>query len=210
MNRTNWTKYGWVLLLLAVGALWLRIENQQIGSSAHAAPSDVAAADAPLAPSTMAVVDVAVIFKGYNHFNSQMKRIKEDIEVFDSFVKRETQELKDLGELMKMQQPGSDDYKRLEAQATAKTTDLQNRVGLKKADLLKDEAEVYYDSYQKLQAAVKIVARKRKIGFVLRFNSDEMKRDDRNSVLQGVNRAVITYPTDNDITAAVLTELNRS
>jgi Skp family chaperone for outer membrane proteins len=210
MNRANWSKYGWVLVLLALVALWLRIENQPLGSLAQAAPSEVAAADTPLPPTTMAVVDVAAVYKGYREFNDTMAKIKVDIEEFDAVVKRETEQLKILGDLLKLQTPGSDGYKRIEAEATAKTSDLQTRVAVKKADLLQTEAQVYYDTYQKLQAAVKIIARKKKIGFVLRFNSDDMKRDDRSSILQGVNRAVITYPTDNDITSAVIEELNRT
>lgn len=210
MNHTNWTKYGWVLVLLAVGALWLRIENQQFGSSAQAAPSDVAAADAPLAPSTMAVVDVAVIFKRYRAFNTEMAKIKEDIEAFDQYVKREVQVLKVMGDELALLKPGSAEHKRLEDEAATKTSDLQAQVTTKKAQLLQTEAETYFDAYEKLQNAVKIVSRKKKIGFVFRFSSDEMKREDRNSVLQGVNRAVITYPADNDITAAVLEELNRT
>ena len=209
MSHTNWTKYGWVLVLLAVGALWLRIENQQLGSSAQAAPSDVAAADAPLAPSTMAVVDVAVVYKGYKTFNNDMAKVKEDIEAFDQFVKRETQVLKLMGEQLALLKPGTEEHKRAQDEAAAKTGELQARVGVKKTQLLQTEAEIYFDSYQKLQNAVKIVSRKKKI-FVFRFNSDEMKREDRDSVLQGVNRAVITYPADNDITAAVLEELNRT
>lgn len=210
MHRTNWTKYGWVLVLLAVGALWLRVENQQLGATAHAAPSDVAAADAPLTPSTMAVVDVAVIFKRYRTFNNEMAKIKEDIESFDQYVKREVQVLKVMGDQLALLKPGSDEHKRLEDEAAAKTGDLQAQVTTKKAQLLQTEAETYFDAYEKLETAVKIVSRKKKIGFVFRFSSDEMKRDDRNSVLQGVNRAVITYPADNDITAAVLEELNRT
>ncbi len=209
MNRLNWSKYGWVLVLLALGGLWLRIENQQLGSSALAAPSE--AADAPFPPTSVAVLDVGAIFKGYKQFNDDMAKIKEDIEAFDQFVKRETQVLKAMGDQLAVLKPGSPEHKAVQDDAAAKTGELQARVGTKKTQLLQTEGETYYDAYRKMEAAVKIVARKKKIGFVFRLaSSDDMKREDRNSVLQGVNRALIAYPTENDITAAVLEELNRS
>lgn len=208
MNRVS--RYGWVLVLIALVALWMRVESQPQGSVVHAAPAAVAPEDLPLPPTTMAVVDVAAIFKGYRAFNDEMAKIKVDIENFDQFVKQETAILKVLSDQLAVLKPDAADYKQLQTEAATKTADLQARVATKKTQLLQTEAETYYDSYKKVEAAVRVIARKRKIGFVLRFNSDDMKRDDRNSVLQGVNRAVITYPTDNDITSQVLAELNRT
>lgn len=210
MNRSVFARYGWVAVLIAVAALWLRVESGALQAPAAAAPSPPRAEDLPLPPTAMAVADVAAIFKGYRKFNEKMATIKEDIEDFDKQVRARTADLKELGDQLALLKPGSAEHKELEARIAFDSKALQDRVNAKKAELLQTEAEVYYECYLQVQAAVRSVARKRKIDIVLRFSSDDMKRDDRNSVLQGVNRAVIYYPETHDITTAVLSTLNPS
>jgi Skp family chaperone for outer membrane proteins len=210
MNPSRFARYGWVLVLLALGALWLRVESGSLHHRATAAPRLPTAEELPLPPTTTAVIDVAVIFKGFRAFNEKMADIKQEIEDFDRHVKERTLELKELGDQLAKLKPGSAEEKDLRARAEFEAKALQDRVTAKKAELLQSEAETYYVCYEKLQVAVRTVARKRKIDIVIRFNSEEMKRDDRNSVLQGVNRAVIYYPETHDITSAVLATLNQS
>lgn len=210
MNRDAVARYGWLLVLLAMGALWLRVERGVLLAPAAAAPSGPKAEDLPLPPSTVAVIDVAVIFKGYRKFNEEMAEVKQDIEDFDKHVKERTGELKELGDQLSRLKPGTAEEKELRARAEFETKAVQDQVTVKKAELLQTEAEIYFRAYRQLEGAVRVVSRKRKIDFVLRFNSEEMKREDRNSVLQGVNRAVVSYPESHDITAAVLDTLNQS
>jgi hypothetical protein len=50
-------------------------------------------------------------------------------------------------------------------------------------------------------------ARQNNISLVLRFSSEPIEPDDRNSVLQGINRAVV-YQNQLNITGHVLKEIN--
>lgn len=178
------------------------------GMPAAAAPTGPPAA--AQATTTIAVIDIAKIFKGHNRFNQMMADIKKDIEEFDGIVKAETARLKSMGEQLQSYKTGSLEYKTKEEEIARLSSDLQVKVGLKKKELLEQEARVYYNVYRELETTVGRFAHANKITMVLRFNSEEMKEEDRNSVLQGVNRAVVYYHPNLDVTNFVLFELNRN
>lgn len=156
------------------------------------------------------MIDIAKIFKGHVRFNQMMSDIKKDIEEFDGIVKAETGRLKSMGEQLQSYKTGSLEYKTKEEEIARLSSDLQVKVGLKKKELLEQEARVYYNVYRELEATVGRFAQANRITMVLRFNSEEMKEEDRNSVLQGVNRAVVYYHPNLDVTNYVLFELNKN
>lgn len=209
MNGSAWTRYGWVFVLLALGALWLRVENQGMHRVAIAAPAPANGNNVLLPPATVAVLDIAIVYQNYRDFLEELDRIKREIAEFDVEVKRVTQELKELGEEMKLHEPGGEVYTRLLAVYQAKSTDMRERIDLKKKDFLKAESALYYDSHQKVEAVVGAVARKRKANLVLRFSSESMNREDRASVLQGMNRSIVYHASELDITKDVLAVLNQ-
>ena len=103
--------------------------------------------------------------------------------------------------------PSSLEYKQMEEELARTQSDLQVKVGLKRKEFLEQEARVYYRVYREVEQAVALFAQRNRIGLVLRYNGDEMKEDDRASVLQGVNRAVV-YQSNLDVTNFVLQQLN--
>ncbi len=173
-----------------------------------AAPAMATAAPQQQATTQIVVIDIAKIFKGHHRFNQMMADIKKDIEDFDAYVKNETGKLKAMGEQLQQYRAGSLEYKQKEEEAARLTSDLQVKVGLKKKELLEQEARVYFNVYRELEQKVAVFAQRNRITMVLRFNSEDMKEDDRNSVLQGVNRAVVYYHPNLDVTNMVLLELN--
>ncbi|WP_425617880.1 OmpH family outer membrane protein [Anatilimnocola sp. NA78] len=189
--------------LAQVGGVGAPPAGQRPGPAAAAAPA------APRVTPTIAVIDIAKIFKGHNRFNAMMGDIKKDIEDFDGIVKAETQKLKTMSEALQQYKAGSLEYRQREEEAARATSDLQVKVGLKKKELLESEARVYFQVYREVEQSVANFSNANQIQMVLRFNSDDMKEDDRNSVLQGVNRAVVYYNPMLDITGYILQDLNR-
>jgi hypothetical protein len=61
--------------------------------------------------------------------------------------------------------------------------------------------------YREIEDSVAMFAQRNRIGLVLRYTGDEMKPDDRASVLQGVNKPVV-YQDRLDITQHILNQLN--
>jgi Skp family chaperone for outer membrane proteins len=165
-------------------------------------------APAPAATGTsVVVIDVAFIFKNHFRFNARMNDIKKEIEAFETQIRTEQQSLQARSEGLKQYGSSSPEYKRLEEELARLGSDMQVKVGLKRKEFLEHEARVYFDIYREIEQTVAVFCQLHRIGLVLRFNGDEMKPDDRNSVLAGVNRAVV-YQQNLDITQHILQKLN--
>ena len=174
---------------------------------AAAAPRAATAAAGPTG-TNVAVIDVAQIFKKHNRFNAAMQDIKKDIEDFDTFVRGEQNKMKALAEQLQTFKQGSLEYKQKEEEIARMTSEMQVKIGLKRKEFLEQEARVYYHVYKEIEQSVQNFSIRNRIGLVMRYNGAEMKEDDRASVLQGVNRAVV-YQQGLDITQYILEDLNR-
>jgi Skp family chaperone for outer membrane proteins len=162
----------------------------------------------PPSGTNVAVIDIAFVFKNHDRFNAAMADIKKDIDQFEAYVKGEQQKLKTRAEELQQYTPGSNDFRTKEAELARINSELQIIIGQKRREFLEQEARVYYRIYQEIEQSVTTFATRAKIGLVLRFSRDEMKENDRPSVLQGVNRAVV-YHQGLEITIPILEDLNR-
>ena len=174
------------------------------------APVPGGARPAAAAPTgtNVAVIDIAYVFKNHNRFNAAMNDIKKDIEDFEAFVRNEQKNFNAMREQLQTFKPGTQEYKQKEESMAQVQSDLQVKIGLKRKEFLEQEARVYYRVYREIEQSVGLFAQRNRIGLVLRFNGDDMKEDDRASVLQGVNRAVV-YQQNLDVTEFILGDLNR-
>jgi Skp family chaperone for outer membrane proteins len=183
----------------------------QVGPAGPAGPSFApSAAPAPSgAPSgtNVAVIDIAHIFKNHVRFNAQMNDMKRDIDAFDAAMRDESVKLQKKQEAMVAFNPSSNEFKKADEELAHLKSDFQIRVQAKKREFLEQEARVYYGVYREVEDAVASFAQRNRIGLVLRFTGDEMKPEDRASVLQGVNKPVV-YQDRLDITQLVLNQLN--
>jgi Skp family chaperone for outer membrane proteins len=102
---------------------------------------------------------------------------------------------------------GSDEQKQLQAKLDAENAALQEKMKAERARFLRAESDAYYASYNTVQEVVEALARERSIRLVLRHNTEIIKPAERQSVLQGVNRAVV-FQDGLDITADVIKRLN--
>jgi len=185
---------------------------QQPGSARPpGGPPPAAAPTAPAGPATagtsVAVIDIAYIFKNHVRFNRQMNDMKGDIEAFDASIRNEQQEFAKKREALTSYNPASDQYKKAEEELAHLKSNLDIKVAVKRREFLEQEAKVYYGIYREIEEAVASFALKHRIQLVLRFSGDEMKPDDRASVLQGVNKPVV-FQNQLDITMHILNQLN--
>jgi len=171
-----------------------------------AAPS--APAPPPVSGTSVVVIDIANIFKNHIRFNEKMKEIKNEIDQFEASIRAEQTKFNQKRENLAQFNPSSPEYKKLEEELATMQSQVQVQVGLKRKTFLEQEAREYFKTYKEIEQSVAVFAQQNRIGLVLRFNGDEMKQDDRNSVLQGVNKAVV-YHDRLDITEWILRDLNR-
>lgn len=167
-------------------------------------------AQLPQRPSgtSVAVIDINYIFKNHQRFNQKMEEIKSEIENFENYLRDERDKITAKTEELKRMPAGSPQYKQLEESIAAMHTSLSLETGRKRKDILESEAKVYYNAYREIEDKIALFADKFGIGLVLRFNSEEMDSTKRDSVLQGINRAVV-FQRNLNITNAILEELNR-
>lgn len=169
------------------------------------APATAAAAR----PGTnVAVIDINFIFKNHQRFKQTMDGIKSEIETFEAYLREERNKVTAKTEQLQTLPAGSPQYKQLEEQIATMHTQLGLETGRKRKEILEREAKVYYNSYQEIEDRVAKFARAYGIDLVMRFNSEPMDATKRESVLQGINRAVV-YQNALNITNAIIDDLNR-
>jgi Skp family chaperone for outer membrane proteins len=193
---------------IALAVLTAPLAAQQGPPPVGARPAAPAPATAPApAGTSVAVIDVAYIFKNHVRFNGQMNDMKRDIEAFDASIRGEQQNFAKKRETLTQFSPTSDQYKKAEEELARIKSELDIKVAVKRREFLEQEAKVYYNIYREVEETVAVFAQRNGIRLVLRYSGDEMKAEDRASVLQGVNRPVV-YQYGLDITTHVLNQLN--
>ncbi|MCP4190266.1 MAG: OmpH family outer membrane protein [Planctomycetaceae bacterium] len=165
-----------------------------------------AAPSRPVGP--VAVVDITQIFKDHTGFKSTMERMKQEVQAYEGSLRTRHETLQKKREQLTGFRAGSPDYVKLERSIADETAKLSVDTQLKKKEFLEREARVYFMVYKEVSQAIAEYSRSRKISLVLRYNGEKISPDDRNSVLAGVNRAIV-YQNNLDITAEITDRLNR-
>jgi Skp family chaperone for outer membrane proteins len=181
------TRRGIVLAMVQT-VLWLSgiLSEQSFGQTL-----DTPEAEEPKLPATtLALMDVAYIFKNHKRFNEQMKEIQRDALDVQQKIAATNAQL----ELLKgrlSQTTDESEKEKLEVELATQTT--QHQIYTRKLQLesQKAEATLYYETYMLLQVETKKYCRSRGIHVVLKSTRDEIKRDDRNSIMQGLARPIV-------------------
>ena len=154
----------------------------------------------------VAVLDVAKVFKEHAQFNKSMETIKSDIAKFEEEFRGKRESLQN--QIRSLQNlVGQPEFKTEEAALARKEADLQIEANQKRADILKQEAEIYYQTYNQVVQTVAKLSGTYGISLVIRYDSGPIDQTDRPSVIKGVNRNVV-FQRDLDLTSLVLAELN--
>ena len=140
----------------------------------------------------IAVVDIASIFKNYQKFKMQMDQMKQKVDVAENDIKKDQEACKQEMEQIKTYNASSPDYKKLEDDMLKKQGDLNLKVSLQKKDFMEQEGRIYFDVSREIDDAVKQLAAKNNITLVLRFNGDPVDPVDRNDILRGINKSIVT------------------
>ncbi|MEO1619019.1 MAG: OmpH family outer membrane protein [Planctomycetota bacterium] len=186
-----------------------QVFGMAIGLAAVLAPwaSTVSAQES--APHRIAVVDVAYIFRNHAGIKDQMSKVEANLKAYDAELKQKREELKNLAARLKDLKPGTPDYAQLEERFAEMDSKLRLDMNRKRKELADAEAKVYYDNYQHIAAGVKFLANHYKINLVLRYNSEEMKQAEGQSVLRGVMKSIVYHDSELDMTPGVMQYLDQ-
>jgi len=177
-----------------------------VGIIAVAISCPVFAQDAGATNGIVAVLDVAEVFKDNGTFDQSMKNIKAQAEKLKVEIQGQQEKIRSDAASLIEYETGSPDRNRLEAELEQRQAALRTRARQSEQDLLNREAEIYFQTYTKMQSVVESIAKKYNISLVLRFDSAEIDKTSRPEVIKGVNRAVV-YHHKLDLTTMVKTEM---
>ncbi len=170
--------------------------------------ASLAVAQAPQ-HSTMAVIDLKQVFEGHTRFKSMRDQLMRDVEGAENTVKARQEELRGMVERLKEFRPGSPDFKQLEADVANRQADLKVDISIQKKDFMEREAKIHYHVYQEVLQEIEHFATQRGLTLVMRVNSEEIKDENPQQILQELNKPVVYYNKAIDITYPILTTLNQ-
>lgn len=157
----------------------------------------------------IALIDMAEVFKNYKKFEAMRETLKTEITASEEEMKKEITALQDLNARLQKLEESSPEYARVEKELASKAAELEGKRKVKQREFLRKESTIYKAIYMEATEAVSKYADYYKYTLVLRFNrTDLTENDDAKKVIDGMNKQVVYYRPEHDITDAVLKYLN--
>jgi Skp family chaperone for outer membrane proteins len=155
-----------------------------------------------------AVIDIGYIFKNHARFKTLMDKMRDEVMAAENGLKAERDRINGLVEQLKGFNPGTPEFKKLEAEVAKAQGEFNVTAQLQKKDFMDREAAVYQEVFGEIQQVVTKFAQEHGIAVVHRFDGNPVNGMDRNQVLQSITKALVYYDTSIDITKDILIRLN--
>lgn len=175
------------------------------------AQASVSAADpaAAAAPHQIGLIDMAHIFKNYEKFKDQTTGLQKAAEDAEAQAQAMVERGKQGQEQIKNLQVGSPEYTRIESDLIKLKNELETFRQVEQQKIVRQQAEVYKTIYLEVQDLVNRYAAHYKYTLVIRFNrGDVADAGNPQAILQNMNRQVVYYQPQDDITEPILKHLN--
>ncbi|MEM1069887.1 MAG: OmpH family outer membrane protein [Planctomycetota bacterium] len=157
----------------------------------------------------IAVVDVAYVFKNHPGIKNQVAQVEADLKAYDAELKAKRDELQQAAEQLKTFKVGSPDYAAQEERVAQLESKLRLDMQRKRQELAEKEAKIYFDNYKLISEGVKFLAGHYKINLVLRYNSEDMNKENGDSVIRGVMKNIVYHDESLDMTKGVMQYLDQ-
>ena len=174
----------------------------------HAPAQRAGVPGAATQPGPAVMLDISYIFKNHVRFKGMMSDMKADVGRVQAQLKEEGKTIRNLGERLKELRAGTADYKSLEEEGAKRAADLQVQMTLSRKEFLQQEAKIYYTVYKEILQEVEYYATSNNIGMVFRFNGDPVEMGRPDDVLRDINKSVVYFSKNLDITPVILERLN--
>lgn len=195
--------------LAALLAASLLVPTVTLAQAGGARPAGTAAASNPDAPHKVALIDMAQVFKKYKKFEDLRQDLKAEIEQSEALAKQKAEKLQKMQAKLKDLKEGTDLFTEQEKQLAKESAEFEAFRRQMQREFLKKESQIYLTVYQEVTDTVSKYAQHKSYTLVIRFNRDELDTDNPQNLIQGMNRQVVYYRGDDDITDTVLNALNK-
>ncbi len=165
--------------------------------------------DAASIPHKVGLIDMAFVFKNYKKFETLREDLKVEIAESEEKAKNMQKETAELQQQLKAFTEGSAEYTKVEKQLVQKAADFENFRRQMSREFLKKESQIYLQVYNEVSKTVEKYALHFKYTLIMRFNREDLDTENPQQLLQGMNRQVVYYRGDDDITTPVLENLNK-
>lgn len=174
-------------------------------TGAAAAP----AAQVSSAPHKIALIDMAYVFKNYQKFTQLREDLKAEIQVSEEEAKQKALALQDMQQKMKQFAEASPEFTAAEQQLAKASAEFEAFRRAAQREFLKKESQIYHTVYLDVTDAVARYAKYYKYNLVLRFNREDLDTENAQKLIEGMNRQVVHFEPENDITLSVTDYLNK-
>lgn len=189
-----------VIVLLAGPALVLAAGN---GSSEGRRSADPT-------PHRIGLIDMARVFKQYKKFEALREELKGDLTKSEEKFKAMAQQIQKEQKELTTFKEGTEEYSKAEKALLNHTTMAETFRKSQQRDLIRREAAIYKQVYLEVADAVQRYASFYHYTLVLRFSSDEVSgTENAEDVMRGLNRQVVYYRPDDDLTNHIVGYLNK-
>lgn len=162
-------------------------------------------------PHKVGLIDMAYVFKNYKKFETLREDLKTEIAASEEKAKATQQETAAMQQKLKDLKEGSPEYQRVEKQLVSAAADFESFRREKSREFLKKESQIYSQIYHEVEDVVRQYSEHFKYTLVIRFNREEEDGESTpQKIMQNMNRQVVYFRENDDITKAVLTRLNRN
>ncbi len=174
-------------------------------SCANSAP---AVAEGAEKAATVALLDVSYIFKHYSPFAERLAELKSEVQEADAAVRARQQEIEGARAQLAVLEVGSAAHTSMTKEIASAHAQLTADIEVQKHLFLREEAGIYLEVYEEIEAACETYARPRGIRAIIRFSEEPANRNDPKSVLARMNRPMIWHDGRLDITRGILELMN--
>jgi outer membrane protein len=183
-------------------------ENKPATPAASAPAAGATAASS--APHKVALIDMAYVFKNYEKFNALREDLKAEVTNGEEQAKQKAEVIKNLQAKLKSFQENSPEFTKTEEQLARATADFEAFRRAAQRDFLKKESQIYHTVYMDVSDLVKRYAEHYNYTLVMRFSREELDTENAQKLIEGMNRQVVYFRTEDDITDVVTDVLNRN
>lgn len=171
---------------------------------------NAAARPAAELPHKIGLIDMAHVFKEYKEFEALRNDLKEELEATEAEGKKFADKIQSLQNELKsgVFKEGSQEYIARETQLAKSTSDFNTFRAVSQKDFLRKESKIYGTVYKKVEDAIQKYCKAYKYTLILRFSRDELNTDDPQKLIAGLQRTVVHFRPDDDLTDSVVEYLN--
>ena len=160
-------------------------------------------------PHKIALIDMARVFKQYKKFEALREDLKTELTKSEERFKAMAEMIKKEQTELKSYKEGTEEYARVEKSLLTHTSQADAFRKSQQRELIRKEAQIYKQIYLEVSDAVEKYATHFHITLVLRFSADELQGEQNpEDVMRGLNRQVVYYRPQEDITNAITVYLN--